>query len=420
MTVVHVVDYFASIGGMKTHLYHLMDGLKKNGVSSIVVAPQKSRETGWDNKERNILWVNTLPTKSYSTQNSIFETIVKEIYPYLQDMTIDLIHGHTATGYTMGALLAYSLRCPIIITLHGGWAYFPTTPCTACLALNYEKLCIECEYFPGENPTMLENNLNFLQRGMYLAAAHRILVLNDNTYRHCKSFFGVPSYKLSKVKLWVDIPDKEEIKLRRIEARHHWSTHIKSKVILWAGTARPTKRFDIAYQAFIQLALENDDVEFWVAGLNVEEFANYCVNTPPYILSRIHCLGLLEREEMHLAYLGADIFWQPSIWESVSYVLLEAMAYCLPCIAVEGLNNSDFLMDSKNVCLVPPNNYMAFAKATNDMLLNPDKTAALGNNARAYVINNHNQDQCTEEMIKQYKIVINQFNKAKEITAVDK
>lgn len=414
MTVIHIVDYFASVGGMKTHLYHLMDGLKKSGINSIVVAPQKSRETGWDDKESNILWVNILPSKSYSTQNSIFETIVEEIYPYLQNNTIDLIHGHTATGYTMGALLAYSLRCPIILTLHGGWVYFPTTPCTSCLALNYEKPCIKCEYFPDENPTMLSNNLNFLQRGMYLAAAHRILVLNDNTYSHCKSIFNVPSYKLGKVKHWVDIPDKDEIKPRRIQARQHWSTHTDSKVILWVGTTRPHKRFDIVYKAFTALALENDDIELWVAGINVEEFSNYCLNTPPSILNRVRCLGLLEREEMCLAYSGADIFWQPSTWESVSYVLLEAMAYCLPCIAVAGLDNSDFLMDSENICLVPPNDYSSFVKVTNDMLLSPDRTTALRNNARSYVVNNHDRNDCMEEIIKQYKIVINQFNKAKD------
>ena len=85
---------------------------------------------------------------------------------------------------------------------------------------------------------------------------------------------------------------------------------------------------------------------------------------------------------MHDAYAAADVFALPSSSEAQGIVALEAMACGLPVVAagVGGLLGT--IEDGVSGCLVPSGDVEALATRLRELLDNPERRAAMGEQAR--------------------------------------
>lgn len=406
MTIIHLVEYYDVAGGLRTHLKKLIKKIKESGNTSIIVALQSQQSSGWDPNEPDILWIDGKMNSSLTNEYSILESKVFEIYEYINHKAISIVHAHSNYGYGIGVPLSYSLRCPCILTLHGCYPFFPLSRCMDCLNAN-DNLCESCAYMPDSDYILFKHY--FLQHGITLRAAHNIIALNKETVNACITKYKISKNNVQIIKHWVDIPSELSLKNARLNIRKELGVKENELIILWVGANRPHKHFDVVVQTYQKMAVEFKHIKLLVVGLPYETFCREVNYLPSDMLGKVICLGTLDNDDLMKIYASADILLFPSTWESVSYVLLEAMASSLAIVAYDGLCNKDYLINGKNAYLVPLGDKEAFLIATKLLITNSRHRQLLGEQARNYIIKHHNEDDCFSMLYNIYVSTIQQY-----------
>ena len=119
--------------------------------------------------------------------------------------------------------------------------------------------------------------------------------------------------------------------------------------------------------------------------------------------------GKVRHEDLAYYYAAADVCVVPSHYEPFGLVAIEAMASRTPVIAskVGGLKFS--VADNKTGLLVPPKDEMAFAKAIDSVLADPQWCEQLGKNARKRVENKFSWNGVASQLDKQYLAGLNKL-----------
>lgn len=94
----------------------------------------------------------------------------------------------------------------------------------------------------------------------------------------------------------------------------------------------------------------------------------------------------VDREKLAALYAGADLFVLPSRLETWGDVLLEAMAFGLPCIGVQGQPMEEIILQNETGFLVSPGDTEALAGAIVKILENPFGALRLGKVGRKRVM----------------------------------
>lgn len=405
MVIAHIAEYYEFFGGLKTHINKLIYELNTKKINSIVIAITRTKDTFWD-KQNNILWINYEEKVQSTPSLNSTESLTIDIYLKLRELnlTFDVIHAHSMVGYLVSTHLSNMLNCPNIYSLHGGWAYIPFSLCTNCKNYKLHILCSECINLNSN--IYIEKIFNFMQRKLHIKNANKIIVFNSNMFQFCVDSYRVPYPNIALIKHWIKCPEKTKIREERKIATNKWKINTKNKVIFWPGSIRTEKKIDIVFKAFNLLIEEEKNVELWIAGISKKDFLSCEIDLTKEARRNVRNLGVLNSAEMSLGYAGADIFWQPSVRESVSYVLLEAMSYGLPIIAVKGLDNKDYVKNGYNCILVEGNNYKIFARSTNRLLENSELRRELSANSVSYVEENLDSNSIVEEIINIYNSLI--------------
>jgi glycosyltransferase involved in cell wall biosynthesis len=77
-------------------------------------------------------------------------------------------------------------------------------------------------------------------------------------------------------------------------------------------------------------------------------------------------------------YREADVFVLPSRLETWGDVLLEAMAFGLPCLGVAGEAMDEIIVDGVTGAIVPPNDVEALAEQLTRLLCDRDRARSWG------------------------------------------
>ena len=319
--------------------------------------------------------------------------VVSELLKLLQKQNVFEVGCHTAMGYKIGSFLAAGLRAACVHVLHGGYAFFPEGGCTGCPEYNFDQPCSVCtEDRIQEAGTKFEQ---LYQKKVFLNTAERLIVVNKATKQHLVNNFNISADKISDIRLWIDLP--EENSVSALIKRKMEEVREGRFIILWAGTDMALKRADVCYKSFERIHKIFPLCELWIAGSSHkkhdENLRLVSEETRPFV----RYLGVLDKNEMDQVYRKAHMLWQPSIKETVSYVILEAMAYGIPCIARAGLDNSDFLFEEENILLFRDEKDIVTLSYALGSDMGLYKKIAEG--GRKYVEANHRKDDCIKEYI---------------------
>ena len=85
-----------------------------------------------------------------------------------------------------------------------------------------------------------------------------------------------------------------------------------------------------------------------------------------------------DRSEIQELYRKADVFVLPSRLETWGDVLLEAMAYALPCIGVSGQAMEEIIQDGQTGIIVPAEDAGALSEAMRAVLTHPGLARQFG------------------------------------------
>ncbi|HET9776735.1 MAG TPA: glycosyltransferase family 4 protein, partial [Gemmatimonadaceae bacterium] len=105
-----------------------------------------------------------------------------------------------------------------------------------------------------------------------------------------------------------------------------------------------------------------------------------------------------DRERIAELYRGADIFVLPSRLETWGDVLLEAMAYELPCIGVADSPMTEIINDRETGLIVKPNDIDDLARAMIEMLRDDDWRRSLGKRGRQRLEAHFTWDRVVERL----------------------
>jgi len=155
----------------------------------------------------------------------------------------------------------------------------------------------------------------------------------------------------------------------------------KKKVILASGRLQKYKQFDVLIRAFLQIKDKHSDWDLIILGDGEERDKLEQILANFKISDRVYLPGSVGN--MAEWYQAADLFVLSSILEGFPNVLLEAMAYGLPCISFDcDTGPRDMIQDGINGILVSPNEKeLGLSKAIDKFISNEDFRSSIANNS---------------------------------------
>ena len=153
------------------------------------------------------------------------------------------------------------------------------------------------------------------------------------------------------------------------------------KVILASGRLHKFKQFDLLIRAFSHVKDKHPDWDLIILGDGEERDDLNQLACSLEVVDRVYFPGKVGN--MSDWYERANIFVLSSVVEGFPNVLLEAMAYGLPCISFDcDTGPRDMIQDGINGILVSPNEKeLGLSKAIDKFISNEDFRSSIANNS---------------------------------------
>jgi glycosyltransferase involved in cell wall biosynthesis len=182
--------------------------------------------------------------------------------------------------------------------------------------------------------------------------------------------------------------------------------------ILYMGRVAPEKKIDITIKAVAKLVKKNPKIGFVVAGTGsqVEDLKNLAKELG--IEDKVKFFGYLKSvDDMVDLYNGSDLFVIPSVAETQSIVMMQAMACKIPVIAARAWGLAEYIND-KNGILVEPDDVEGVMEKILYLFENQSVSLKLGEGGREFV-EQFSPENIAKEWEKIYEDTIQSFNSSK-------
>jgi len=160
---------------------------------------------------------------------------------------------------------------------------------------------------------------------------------------------------------------------------------LQGKVIATAGRLVPWKGFDTAICALNDIVKDIPDASLVIMGSGPDFSKLQSIAYATGLGGKVRFTQMLPHEEM-LAYIKAsDLFMLPTYYEGFSHLLLEVMAVGTPIITTPMGGNLELITPRREGVLVAPQYPAGFSSEAKRLLLDPNESHALVQNAKARV-----------------------------------
>ena len=109
---------------------------------------------------------------------------------------------------------------------------------------------------------------------------------------------------------------------------------------------------------------------------------------------------------MAAAFVAADLFVLPSLFEGTPLTLIQAMMSGLPVVTTSTCGMKDVIENQQNGLLVPIRSPQAIVTAIDALLANPSLRSRLGKAARADARAHYTWDRAAEPVVRAYETVM--------------
>ncbi len=251
----------------------------------------------------------------------------------------DVIHAHHPYLLGVTALrIARYREIPLVFTHH----------------TRYEEYT---HYVPGDSPQL---------RRFVVEAAVRFSNLADQVFAPSESIMtllrerGVSS-PILVVPTGVDVQcfaTGDDVRLRQ-----ELNIPADNPVIGHLGRLAPEKNLDFLTDAVMTYLLENPDAHFLLVGTGTSEQSIHKKIAEKKLESRLHHLGVIDRQQLVDAYHAMTVFVFASKSETQGMVLTEAMAAGTPVVALDAPGAREVVKESVNGRLLLEQSVESFADA---------------------------------------------------------
>ena len=191
----------------------------------------------------------------------------------------------------------------------------------------------------------------------------------------------------------------------RAETRRMLGMGHDQRILLYAGRLAREKNLDTLFEAAAILFKSDPSLRLWRVGDGPFRPECAAMARKHGIGDRVKFVGFVPREEVNRYYAAADLFVFPSMTETQGLVVLEAMNYGLPAIAVGGGGASENVLDGINGFVVK-NDPQEFAGACQNTLNDDSLHAKLSEGAQR-TARSQGPEQMVDSVLEVYGRVLN-------------
>jgi glycosyltransferase involved in cell wall biosynthesis len=147
-------------------------------------------------------------------------------------------------------------------------------------------------------------------------------------------------------------------------------------MILSVGREHPVKAYDAGLRAFARFTVRFPDAYYVILGKGTNRWAALAAELG--VANRVVTCEGLHGDDLVASYQQADIFFSPSIWETMPLVVLEAMAAGCPQVVTNVSGSQDLVATGENGIVVEPGDIDAMAKALYELASSESQRTRLG------------------------------------------
>ncbi len=350
-----------NVGGITSYLLSLAKGLKKKGHRIYIAASSGDSLTRFT--EKGIIYIPIpIRTKSELDLFKIGASFLR-LLPQLRQNQIDIIHSNTRVTQVLGFFLSKAGHKPHLTTWHG---FFKVR----------------------------------LGRRLFPFWPDKIIAISEAVNEHLNKGFLAPAKDIRLVYSGIDL---EGLKLRnftnRQEAKKSFGLSPEAVVGIVARLS------DVKGHSYLIRAMKAVLAKFPAAQLLIvgegrmeKKLRRLCrelgIEKSVFFIPRVY--------DMPQLFYAIDIFVMPSLEEGLGLGLMEAMAWAKPVIGSEVGGIKNLIRHQENGLLVPAANVSALGNAILELLNDPLKALALGNNARVMISERFSLDKMVDETERVY------------------
>jgi glycosyltransferase involved in cell wall biosynthesis len=365
MNVAHLIDTL-SLGGAQKLLVTYAEAARQRGLPATALSLRSDRGAHFPAE---------IEAQGGRVMMFDFHRLVEprkflKLAGFLRRGHFDILHSHLIHANILAPLLGRLLNIPVVVTLHSinlkdGRYYKPALDRLEILSLRYGAHRVQAV-------------------GSAVAAAHRARLGGRPVTVIPNAFSPVPPLAPSK----------------RSELRTQLMPDPRRRLLLAAGRLESPKAYPDLLAAFAIVRGLHPDVHLAIAGEG---------SLKDDLVGLVRSLGL----EQSVSLLGfrsdvpdllgaADMYVLSSHWEGLPIALLEAMAVGLPVAATAVGDIVNTVVEGTG-CLVPPGHPDQLAAAIAGLLADPARARAMGERARAHVIETFGMERWMDRLLSMYE-----------------
>jgi glycosyltransferase involved in cell wall biosynthesis len=355
------------IGGTEVVIQNLCHTLERR-LFNVSVCHLKDRGSIGDDLHRaGVDIVGISPSKVFRRANYFsFLGLIKVI----REKNIDIVHSHTTYALTDSALCKlFRPRVKLVHTFHFG---------------NYPH----------------DNKRRMVMERVFSRFADRLVAVGDHQRQTIEDAYEVPPAKMRKVWNGVTVSNVGEyFDLRAIIGPE------ERLVVGTIATLYEQKGITFLLDVAARLKNQGEKVVFIVAGEGPlrKELEQKCERLG--LANTIYLIGWVKDAAARLIP-QLDVFFQPSLWEAMSVVLLEAMAAGKPIVATRVGENPKVIQHDRDGLLVDPRNIDQMVDALARLIHEPHLRVRLGTEAKKTFFQTCTADRMAREYEQLYLEVL--------------
>ncbi|MFN8373156.1 MAG: glycosyltransferase family 4 protein [Anaerolineae bacterium] len=362
LRVLYLIDAMR-MGGAERITAALFPYLDRQRVTPILCTLHRRRESDLINTIGDVEHIDL------ASKRLVDPAAIKRLIDLIQERNIDVIHAQLQDATVFAALARVFTHTPIVITRH---------------------------LMEDDRKNIRRRLRNRVERFTISSSVARVISVSDAALEAYVQKLQISRERFVTVYNGIDI-ERFKPNADKSDMRKKLNLPDDKPLIAMVGVMRGAKGHDVAIEAARQVT----NAHFLLVGDGAQR--------PQYEqqaqgLSNVHFLG--QRMDVPEILSACDILILPSDMEALPTVLIEAGAAGLPCVASDVGGASEIVKDGETGFMIPPRNPDALAAALKRLLDDPAFAKAMGDKARAMVLERFTLSKQALELVELYARVV--------------
>jgi glycosyltransferase len=250
---------------------------------------------------------------------------------------------------------------------------------------------------------------DFIKEKELFQKVDKIICLSEETKNTLLNIYSIENSKLAMIPNGLEDTYKPKELDEKYELKKKYGLNVNEKIILYVGRLTAMKGVYALLDSFKKIIQTQPDCRLFLVGEG--DFTRVLAHCKD-IWAKITITGKLSKEELSQLYKITDIGVIPSYNEQCSYVSLEMMMNCIPCVVSDAMGLNSIFTNRQNALIAEIGNFNKnehyisnLTKAILQLIESDNLKEMISQKNRNVFLRNYNLDV----MKKNYKVLFSSF-----------